>query len=116
MPKGVDTVRAIFQQHLDSVSVAINLFTVGQWVPTHGDLYHRYNELFNPKGRSILRAMVMLEAGEPGQILQIDDRCHCQWPAGAVYSWRDQDPHAFYNMSLSDRFALQITGLIRDAG
>jgi hypothetical protein len=114
MPAGVETVRQRFQEILDSVTVAVNLFVVGQYVPPHSDLYGRYNELFNPQGRDILRAMVMLEPGVPGQILEIGDQCYSSWRAGDVFWWRDQDQHAFYNMSLQDRYALQITGLIRD--
>ena len=111
MPAGVDHVRATFQQHWQHVTVAVNLFMPAQYMPTHSDLYGRYREVTPVGNRTIHRAVVMLEPGLPGQILEIGDRCYSGWRAGAVYTWQDQDPHAFYNMSLQERCALQITGV-----
>lgn len=97
-------------QDLDNVAVAVNLFRPGQYLPMHRDLYNRYNQFHDPGQRSILRAIIMLEDCEPGQILQIGHQAHARWSAGDVFWWRNDDEHAFYNFSRSDRYAVQITG------
>jgi len=96
--------------NLANVSTAINLFRPGQYLPMHRDLYNRYNLLCNPQGQPVLRAIIMLEDCQPGQILQIGYHAHARWCAGDVFWWHDDDQHAFYNFSRSDRYAVQITG------
>lgn len=98
-------------QDLDNVAMAVNLFRPGQYLPMHSDLYDRYTELHNPGRLPVLRAIIMLENCEPGQILQIGYTAHARWQAGDVFWWRDDDQHAFYNFSRSDRYAVQITGV-----
>ena len=55
--------------------------------------------------------MVMLEDSSPGQILQIDDVCHCKWKA-LLYR-NTKHLMNFYNMSMIDRYAIQVTGVVR---
>lgn len=111
MPRGVEKVKQHFQESWRDVTVAVNLFMPAQYMPTHSDLYGRYRSVIDVGDRNIMRAVVMLENGEPGQILEIKDQCFTSWRAGSVFCWSDQDPHGFYNMSLSCRYALQITGV-----
>jgi hypothetical protein len=54
----------------------------------------------------------MLENSSPGQILQIKDRAIAHWSAGNWYGWKDFDLHAFYNFSMENRYAVQITGTL----
>jgi hypothetical protein len=55
--------------------------------------------------------MVMLEDNYPGQILQIKDICISSWKSGDCFGWKYDDLHAFYNFSMNDRYAIQITGV-----
>ena len=55
----------------------------------------------------------MLEDSSPGQILQVKDTAYCKWNAGECFYWRYDDEHAFYNFSMNDRYAIQITGIVR---
>lgn len=115
MPPGVDQIRDLFLAFLSDVVIAVNLFRPGTYLPVHRDPYQRYREMFDASQTTIARYIVMLEHSQPGQIMQIQDQCYATWQAGDVFSWQDQDDHAFYNFSLKDRYALQVTGLIRDA-
>jgi hypothetical protein len=53
----------------------------------------------------------MLEDNCPGQILQIKDTCISSWKSGDCFGWKYDDLHAFYNFSMNDRYAIQITGV-----
>lgn len=89
---------------------AVNLFKPGQYIPIHVDRYERYKTLYS--ANKILRVIIMLEDSEPGQILQIDKDIVGTWNSGDWFAWENEEPHAFYNMSKKDRYALQLTGTI----
>lgn len=99
---------------LKNISLAVNLFKPGQYLPYHKDLYGKYKDLHNLTNESIMRIIVMLEDGIPGQILEIKDKVYSHWKAGDWYGWIDDEKHASYNFSNRDRYALQITGTIID--
>lgn len=113
MPRGVDSIKQQWSQHLDQVAIGVNYFKPGWYLPMHDDPYTAYNRTFNPEQRSIMRAIVMLEDSVPGQIIQIGSGACGSWRAGQVFSWCDRDMHAFYNLSTQPRYAVQVTGLIK---
>lgn len=113
MPASIDLVKKHFQE-LDQITVAVHKTNPGQYLPMHTDLYTRYNALFNAEGKfQVVRAVVMLEHSAPGQILQVGDQTHGNWQAGQVFRWINQTAHAIYNFSMQDRYAVQITGLMK---
>jgi hypothetical protein len=96
---------------LKDLALAVNLFKPGQYLPMHHDLYGKYKSVFSvDSSDKIIRVMVMLENSVPGQILQINHRAIAKWSAGDWFGWQGQEPHAFYNLSMSNRYAIQITG------
>ena len=96
---------------LKGITAAVNFFRPGQYIPLHSDRYERYTKLHKlDNANSVVRIVVMLENSSPGQILQIENRVHCEWSAGDWFLWNGYDSHAFYNLSKVDRYALQITG------
>ena len=112
MPQGITDIKGFFSE-LNHVTLAIHRTPPGCYLPLHQDLYGRYRATFGiSQDSSIVRAIVMLTKSEPGQIIQIDQKTHGHWQAGQVFSWRDQTPHAIYNFSMHDRFAVQITGVL----
>lgn len=114
LPESALKVKQMFVDQYDHVTIAVNKFSPGRYLPMHVDLYGRYRSLFDPTGeREVARFIVMLEDSQPGQIIQIRDVAHAKWRAGDVFHWLDEDPHAFYNLSLQTRYALQITALVR---
>lgn len=98
---------------LDNLAVAVNLFQPGQYLPYHKDLYQKYRKYHSVENRPIMRCILMLEDGVPGQILEIKNKTHSCWAAGDWFSWIDDENHAFYNFSTQNRYAIQITGAIK---
>ena len=84
----------------------------GTVLPTHGDLYKKYVELFELQGRehTIRRAIVLLEDWKSGHYLEIVGRPIIEWKAGTVIEWTYDTPHMAANIGLEDRYTLQITG------
>jgi hypothetical protein len=84
----------------------------GTVLPTHGDLYLKYIDLFNLQGRehTIRRAIVLLEEWKSGHYLEILDRPIIDWKAGTVIEWAYDTPHMAANIGLEPRYTLQITG------
>ena len=111
MPASIGYILQHFND-MDNIAVAVNLFRPGQYLPMHVDFYNRYSKLFDVNDRTIYRAILMLQDCEPGQILQIGRSAHARWSAGDVFWWRNDDAHAFYNFSMVDRYAVQITGTL----
>lgn len=98
---------------LQNISLAVNLFKPGQYLPIHFDLYQKYKKHHRLSDDiKICRVIMMLENSSPGQILQIENNLIGNWEEGQWFSWCNQDRHAAYNFSTVDRYALQITGTI----
>ena len=90
--------------------------TTGTVLPTHGDLYLKYIDLFDLKGRkhTVRRAIVFLEDWQPGHYAEYMDQAYVNWKAGAVVEWAYNTPHMAANLGLTPRYTLQITGHIDD--
>ena len=84
----------------------------GTILPTHGDLYKKYIEIFQLQGRerSIHRAVIFLEDWKPGHYLECDGEPITKWHAGDGVIWQYDTPHLAANMGLEPRYTLQITG------
>jgi hypothetical protein len=96
--------------HLTNLSVAINMFRPGQYLPYHVDKFEKYRKLNNIVDEQIVRVILMLEDSKPGQILQVDNTTTGNWLAGDWFQWDAADYHTFYNLSVYDRYAIQLTG------
>jgi hypothetical protein len=88
----------------------------GTVLPTHGDLYVKYIDLFRLKGRehTIRRAIVFLEDWQPGHYAEYMDQAYVNWRAGSVIEWTYDTPHMAANLGLPPRYTLQITGHVDD--
>ena len=84
----------------------------GTILPTHQDLYLRYIDLFNLKGKeqTIRRAVIFLESWRPGHYAEYIDQPYIQWTAGDAVEWQYDTPHMAANMGNHPRYTLQITG------
>jgi hypothetical protein len=84
----------------------------GTILPTHGDLYLRYVDLFNLQGQEqrIRRAIVFLEDWKPGHYAEYNSTAKVDWRAGDVVEWCYDAPHMAANMGIEPRYTLQITG------
>jgi hypothetical protein len=111
MPDSIEYIKQHFLK-IKHTSVAINLFKPGQYMPIHYDRFEAYKKHYGLKDCSICRYMVMLEDSRPGQMLQLGSTIYNIWSAGAVFGWCNRDLHSFYNLSLQNRYAVQITGML----
>jgi hypothetical protein len=84
----------------------------GTVLPTHGDLYKRYVDVFDLQGRedTIRRAIVFLEDWQPGHYSEYMDTPMVDWRAGDTIEWVYDTPHAAANIGITPRYTLQITG------
>lgn len=86
----------------------------GTVLPTHGDLYVKYIELYKLQGQEqkIRRAVVFLEDWKPGHYAEYMDQPLTSWNAGTTVVWTYDTPHMAANIGLEPRYTLQITGHI----
>lgn len=94
------------------IGLAFYRMRTGTVMPVHSDLYKRYIERFDLRGRehSIRRALLLLEDWKPGHYLEVAGRAYVNWRAGDVVEWAYDEPHMAANIGLEDRYTLQITG------
>jgi hypothetical protein len=94
------------------VSTSYYRMGTGTILPTHGDLYLRYIDVFQLHGQehTIRRAVVFLEDWQPGHYAEYMDQPFTAWNAGAIVEWPYDTPHMAANMGLTPRYTLQITG------
>lgn len=107
----------IFQgQGWKDIGTSYYRMNTGTVLPTHGDLYTKYIELFDLKGRehTIRRAIVFLEDWQPGHYAEYEDQALVNWRAGTVIEWTHDTPHMAANLGLTPRYTLQITGHVDD--
>ena len=86
----------------------------GTILPTHGDLYVKYIDLFKLQGQQhrIHRAIVFLEDWKSGHYFEGNGVPVTEWQAGDVVEWTYDTPHLAANMGIDPRYTLQITGWI----
>jgi hypothetical protein len=104
------------EQRWKDVGLAFYRMPTGTIIPTHGDLYRRYVELFDLQGQehTIHRALVFLEDWKSGHYLEVNGTPYVDWRAGSVVEWQYDTPHMAANLGLEDRYTLQITGHVDD--
>lgn len=84
----------------------------GTILPTHGDLYLKYIELFKLKGKEldIKRAVIFLEDWQSGHYAEYLTKPFTAWSAGATVEWTNDEKHSAANLGFTPRYTLQITG------
>ena len=84
----------------------------GTVLPTHGDLYLKYIDLYDLHGQEnrIRRAIVFLEDWSSGHYFEAMGVPYTNWSAGQVMEWTYDTPHMAANIGIEPRYTLQITG------
>jgi hypothetical protein len=103
-------------QGWQNVGTSYYRMDTGTVLPTHGDLYKKYIDIFALKGRehTIRRAVVFLQDWQPGHYAEYLDQAHVNWKAGSTVEWTYDTPHMAANLGPTPRYTLQITGHIND--
>lgn len=104
-----------FREYLpwNHFSWSIYRMTPGCALPKHSDLYVRFRKLHDIEDASkIRRAVVFLDDWQSGHYFDIDDSPILQWKAGEGVIWENDVPHSAANVGVTDRYTLQITGVV----
>ena len=101
-------------QGWNNVGLAFYRMRTGTVMPVHQDLYKRYIDIFNLKGREagIRRAIVFLEDWKSGHYSEVNGCPYMNYSAGQTVEWQYDVPHMAANIGLEDRYTLQITGYL----
>jgi hypothetical protein len=82
-------------------------------MPQHVDHFNTYCRIFEVDRKDVYRALLFLEDWQPGQYLEIEKKALTSWKAGDYVMWQADVEHASANIGTSERFALQITGTLK---
>lgn len=94
-------------------SWSIYRMTPGCALPRHSDLYVRFRNLHGITDSSkIRRAVVFLDDWQSGHYFDVDDTPISQWKAGDGVIWENDVPHSAANVGVTNRYTLQITGVV----
>jgi hypothetical protein len=86
----------------------------GMILPYHSDRYGYYlSNNSNITIDSVQRVIVFLEDWKSGHISEISGESHTNWKKGDWISWKSSTPHMAANLGHSDRYTLQITGIVK---
>lgn len=97
-------------------SWALYRMTPGCTLPNHSDTYSKYKKLLDiKKSESIHRAIIFLEDWQSGHYFEINDKPILDWQAGDCVWWQYDVPHIAANVGITDRYTLQITGIVNDS-
>jgi hypothetical protein len=99
---------------LDDIAFSVQKMLPGMILPYHRDKYGFYlSKHQNLTINEIQRIIVFLEDWKPGHISEVDGESHTQWNQGDWITWCGSTPHLAANLGSSDRYTLQITGIIK---
>jgi hypothetical protein len=104
-----------FQQKLPLKFFSWSLYrmTPGTVLPQHGDTYKKFCELHDIDDiMNIRRYLVMLEDWQSGHYFELANTVQVPWKAGDVFYWHGDCPHLAANMGHTNRYTLQITGVV----
>ena len=83
-------------------------------LPEHVDTFTKFKELHNTENKIIVRALIMLEDWQQGHYLDMDRAPCVNWKAGDYHIWEEKCPHTAANIGTTNRYTLQLTGLVAD--
>lgn len=94
--------------------ICVQKLLPGMILPTHIDPYSYFQSMHKVSDiNCIMRIIVFLEDWQSGHISEVDGVPNTQWRCGDWISWFGQTPHMAANIGSTDRYSLQITGLVQ---
>jgi hypothetical protein len=112
-PSWNNTIVSIFEEMgWKDIGTSYYRMQPGTILPTHGDLYKKYIEIFNLQGHehTVRRAVIFLEDWQSGHYFEGLSEPLVKWRAGDTVEWVYDTPHLAANVGLTPRYTLQITG------
>lgn len=94
-------------------SWALYRMTPGCTLPEHSDTYSKYKKIYDIKQSNLIhRAIIFLEDWQSGHYFEINNQPILNWKAGDCVWWQYDVPHIAANIGQTDRYTLQITGIL----
>jgi len=94
-------------------SWSIYRMSPGTSLPRHSDTYSRFRQIHDLPSNAVIRRYVFfMEDWASGHYFEIDDEAIVGWQAGQGVYWHDDVPHIAANVGETDRYTLQITGVV----
>jgi hypothetical protein len=85
-------------------------------IPVHQDHYTVYKKILGTDQTDrVWRAVVFMEDWKSGHYFEIDSHPWIEWHAGDYIVWKNDVPHMAANIGRTDRYTLQITGVIDES-
>jgi hypothetical protein len=85
----------------------------GTVLPNHSDTFARFVDIYKiERPQSVCRAVIFLEDWASGHYFEIDGNPIVNWRAGDGVAWRYDTLHLAANVGETDRYTLQITGVV----
>jgi hypothetical protein len=110
-PSWVSTFRRYFPWK--KFSWSIYRMGPGTVLPNHSDTFARFIDIHKIENvRTICRAVIFLEDWDSGHYFEIDNTPIVNWRAGDGVAWRYDTLHLAANVGMTDRYTLQITGIV----
>jgi hypothetical protein len=88
--------------------------TPGVILPTHVDTFVRFKSMYSTEPGTICRALVFLEDWKSGHYLDLGNEVMPAWKAGDYVWWTELAPHTASNCGITDRYTLQLTGILSE--
>lgn len=104
-----------FRSHtkVHNFSWSIYRMRPGRVLPTHRDTYARFRQIYNIADvNTVIRFVFFLEDWQSGHYFEIQKTPILQWKAGDGVYWIGATEHMAANLGESDRFTVQITGVL----
>lgn len=101
--------------NLNNIEYCFGRLLPGHFLPLHSDTYNFYKKKYGiTDTNSVVRMIVFLNYGVPGQLLVVDNKTFSNWKPGDAVLWQGATPHLAANLSKLNRYTLQITGTLDD--
>lgn len=104
-----------FRKHikLRHFSWSVYRMRPGDVLPCHSDSYARFCQLHSVTNIDCIRRYVIfLESWQSGHYFEIDQIPIINWQAGQWVYWQGDTKHLAANLGSTDRYTIQITGLV----
>ena len=107
----LDRLRKVFD--FEQLSWSFYRMSTGVILPEHVDTFSRFKKIHDTTDRVIVRALIMMEDWQPGHYLDLAGKPIVGWKAGDWSVWSETAPHTAANIGATDRYTLQLTGMVK---
>ena len=93
-------------------SVGVMKQPPGQTLPSHEDTFYKFAEVNNVDPYACCRVNIFLEDWQSGHYFEINQKSVLHWNAGDAIIIKRDEPHLSGNMGMTDKYTMQVTGVI----